>query len=230
MSEANLRSPQQGQPARLSYRADRANTEVTIQNLLTQGRSVPVTAKQIIQPCIVSVLNNTGSTLTQFSAVGLGAPMCLPTANLDQFQRQVIFNAVVTGATFYGVCLNSIFNGFIGRVAVSGMVQSIGDVPGARVLWTDGADNGYRIVDLNSAFAGPVCFCGDGAPGGPGATVWPPTGAVTDFIKITRAQPSEDGSPTGTVVYDPGTLVDEWPTGQMVLQVSKLPPGTLLIW
>jgi len=216
MADANLRAVQQGQPARPSFRADRYHTEVTIQNLLTQGGLVSGIGKRLPQPSIVYVLNNTGAVLTQFSAIGLGTPACLPTDNLNQFNRQILFNALATGATQYGVCLDSIQNGCCGRVVVSGVVQAIGDVPNASVLWTDGAPGGYRIVQLGAggSWNGIVIFK---SLSGQQAT---PTGTPTQFILIHKSD-----SLKGTVEYSAGTNEQSWLPGTEEWRVSNLPSG-----
>ena len=212
--DANLRAPQQGQPARPSFRADRYHTEITIEGLLSQSVQSSGVVKQAVNPTVVLVVNNTGAVLPQFTAIGLGTPACLPTKNLTQFKQKAIFNAATTAGR-YGVCQDAIQNGYIGRVIISGVTPAIGDVPGAAVMWTDGAPGGYRIVLVGGGVQG-IIFK-NSTPPGRQVLVAAFVGTPTDWINVHV----EDGQ-AGLVEYLPdNTLLQNWPAQCMVFQLSQ---------
>lgn len=188
-----------------------------MRSLLSQSVLNSGVIKRQVNPAIVLVVNNTGAVLPQFTAIGLGTPACLPTDNLEQFERKALFNAATT-ASRYGVCQDAIQDGYIGRVVVAGVTPAIGVVQGASVLWTDGITGGYSIVMLGGVmWSGYVQFANlRGVPGRVSAT-----GTPSDFIMVLRD--------AGTVQFTDGGSVSNWPEGTEIYAIADLPPGDLII-
>lgn len=213
--DAALRITQQGRPASSSWRGQNATTNVVTDALMSKNNqtSAPVTWKP--NPSIIHVYNNTGATLEQFTPVGLGVPVCLPTDSLPEFQRHIILTADSTAAKF-GVCLDTILDGYIGRVVVSGVVQAKGDIPNSQVLWTDGAVGGNRIVCLGSGFMGVVVFKTQAQPG-KRVLMADFIGTPTGYIRCWYG-----GTNAGLVEFSDGSDLDNWPIGAQVFSLSEL--------
>ena len=213
--DASLRPTQQGRPATASYRGQNLTTQVVQDSLMSQSvqSSGPIAWNP--SQTIILVYNQTGNVLKQFTAVGLGLPVNLPSVSLNSFNHRIILKAA-TNASTYGVCIDAIPNNCAGRVVVSGVVQATGDVPGATVLWTDGNTGGYRIVQLGVGWSGRVIFANLRNGNRVQAT-----GAVTGFVKIYRD--------SGVALYDDGSSLANWPEGTEIYDISQLPPGDLII-
>ena len=70
------------------------------------------------------IRNETGMDLDRFSIVGLGAPIILPSANLQEFKRQVTFRGVVPTESHFGrfaILLSPCAAGAISEAAVAGV-------------------------------------------------------------------------------------------------------------
>ena len=74
---------------------------------------------------LAKVRNQTGSDLDQFSVVGLESPIIQPTDNELEFKRKITFEAIVptdSTAGRFGVCIEPIATGAIGKAAIAGIV------------------------------------------------------------------------------------------------------------
>jgi len=213
--DALLRITQQGRPASESFRGINTSTQVVTDALMSKNNqsSNPVLWKP--NPTIIHLYNTTGATLEQYTPVGLGEPACLPSLNEAEFRRHIVLKSDTT-STKFGVCLDAILDGCIGRVVVSGVVQVKGDIPNSQLLWTDASVGGNRIVCLGSGFMGVVVFKTQSQPG-KRVLLADFVGTPTGYIRCWYG-----GTNAGLVEYSDGNDLDNWPIGAQVFSLSEL--------
>lgn len=113
-----------GEPLRI--RADDWNTLLEVASAQRGAAASIISVSQVpsASGVVVPVKNGTGSTLSRYHAVGIGAPLFTPTDNLQSFKNQLAFNAATMSAAYFGswaVLQETIDDGKIGMAMVSGV-------------------------------------------------------------------------------------------------------------
>lgn len=129
----------------------------------------PVTGADVIR-----VRNDTGSALSAYHVVGVGAPEITPTLNLEQFQRSLIFSGGAPASGAFAVVLEPIPAGEIGRAVVSGVVPVQLDVSAA----ADSAGHVRAEADAGDATAL------DLAQSGSARVLWRESGSGTKWALV----------------------------------------------
>jgi len=124
-----------------------------------RGGALPATG--FGQTGIIKVRNDTGSAVARFHVLALDEPIILPSANEDEFKRQVAFACVEPTTAHEGlwvVLLEPLADGAIGRAVVSGATVARLQVD------TDNSDdrveveNGETVLLLGSAGTGQLLW------------------------------------------------------------------------
>lgn len=101
----------------------------TVDLIVAHQRKMPpqTTSMHGIEALYVHVRNDTESRLSRFDAVGLGGPVCDPSANADGFRNRILMRGVVPESIHAGkfaIVQEDIETGFIGRACMIGATQA----------------------------------------------------------------------------------------------------------
>jgi hypothetical protein len=120
-----FRKVQPGDPLKIPAEAWNALVDLSRQQKNQRHDQLTESEGTSRQTTLAKVRNQTGVDLDRFSIVELGAPIITPTANLQEFKRQISFQGLVpssgTGPRF-GVLLEPLKNNMIGTAACGGCV------------------------------------------------------------------------------------------------------------